>query len=180
MNQVKSFFLHLNGYQQNKFFLSVKIWSISPFNPSCHIVFLRQIIANWHPMGWIKRPDIFSWAFRAVGFPGSSVGRESGLRWGRPGFDPRVGKIPWRRVWQPTPVFLPGESLWTEEPGGLQSMGSQRVGHDWATKYSPWSCIFKNMEISHKSINFWLLFKNQETWQKWTCTDAFSLLAGAE
>ena len=22
---------------------------------------------------------------------------------------------------------------WTEEPGGLQSMGSQRVGHDWAT-----------------------------------------------
>ena len=25
-------------------------------------------------------------------------------------FDPRVGKIPWRRAWQPTPVFLPGES----------------------------------------------------------------------
>ena len=25
---------------------------------------------------------------------------------------------------------------WTEEPGGLQSMGSQRVGHDWASKYS--------------------------------------------
>ena len=29
-----------------------------------------------------------------------------------------------------TPVFLPGESPWTEEPGGLQSMGSQKVGHD--------------------------------------------------
>ena len=28
----------------------------------------------------------------------------------RPGFDPWVGKIPWRRKWQPTPVFLPGES----------------------------------------------------------------------
>ena len=41
-----------------------------------------------------------------------------------------------RRAWQPTPVFLPGESPWTEEPGGLQSMGSQRVGHDWATKPS--------------------------------------------
>ena len=36
----------------------------------------------------------------------------------------------------PTPVFLPGESPWTEEPGGLQSMGSQRVAHDWATKHS--------------------------------------------
>ena len=42
-----------------------------------------------------------------------------------------VGKIPWRRKWQPTPLFLPGYSPWTEEPGGLQSMGSQRVGHDW-------------------------------------------------
>ena len=28
----------------------------------------------------------------------------------RPGFDPWAGKIPWRRKWQPTPVFLPGES----------------------------------------------------------------------
>ena len=27
-------------------------------------------------------------------------------------------------------VLLPGESPWTEEPGELQSMGSQRVGHD--------------------------------------------------
>ena len=32
------------------------------------------------------------------------------LQCGRPGFDPWVGKIPWRRKWQPTPVFLPGES----------------------------------------------------------------------
>ena len=28
----------------------------------------------------------------------------------RHGFDPWVGKIPWRKAWQPTPVFLPGES----------------------------------------------------------------------
>ena len=33
----------------------------------------------------------------------------------------------WRRAWQPTPVFLPGESPWTEEPGRLQSMGSQSL-----------------------------------------------------
>jgi len=30
----------------------------------------------------------------------------------------------------PTPVFLPRESPWTEDPGGLQSVESQRVGHD--------------------------------------------------
>ena len=34
------------------------------------------------------------------------------------------------KTWQPTPGFLPGESPWTEEPDGLQSVGSQRVGHD--------------------------------------------------
>ena len=45
-------------------------------------------------------------------------------------FDPCVRKIPWRRAWQPTPVFLPGESLWTKQPGGLQSMELQRVGQD--------------------------------------------------
>ena len=44
---------------------------------------------------------------------------------GRPGFNPWVGRFPWRRAWQSTPVFLPGESPWTEEPGGLQPMGSQ-------------------------------------------------------
>ena len=41
-----------------------------------------------------------------------------------------IGKISWRRAWQPTPVFLPGESPWTEEPGGLRSLWPQRVGHD--------------------------------------------------
>ena len=35
-----------------------------------------------------------------------------------------------RRAQQPTPVCLPGKSPWTEEPGGLQAMGPQRVGHD--------------------------------------------------
>ena len=69
----------------------------------------------------------------------------------RPGFDPWVGKIPWRRAWQPTPVFLPGESPWTEEPGGLQSMGSQRVRNDWVTKHSTAHCqdIIQNVIISY-------------------------------
>ena len=39
----------------------------------------------------------------------------------------------WRRKWQPTPVFLPGESQgWAGEPGGQPSMGSHRVGHNWS------------------------------------------------
>ena len=46
-------------------------------------------------------------------------------------FDPWVEKIPWRRAWQPTPVFLPGESQGQRSLAGyIQSMGSQRVRHD--------------------------------------------------
>ena len=42
---------------------------------------------------------------------------------------PGSGK-PWRRAWQPTPVFLPRDFHGQEELGGPQSIGSQRVGHD--------------------------------------------------
>ena len=35
-----------------------------------------------------------------------------------------------RRQWQPTPVFLPGESQGRGSLGGLPSMGSHRIGHD--------------------------------------------------
>ena len=45
-------------------------------------------------------------------------------------------KVPWNRKWQLAPVFLPWKIPWTEEPGRLQSMGSQRVGQDWVTKHS--------------------------------------------
>ena len=40
------------------------------------------------------------------------------------------GSSLWRRKWQPTPAFLPGESQGQGEPGGLPSLGSHRVGHD--------------------------------------------------
>ena len=36
--------------------------------------------------------------------------------------------FPWRRAWQPSPVFLPGESSRTKEPGGLQRMGHRASG----------------------------------------------------
>ena len=47
------------------------------------------------------------------GFPGGTGGKELARqcrRRKRQRFNPCIGKIPWRRAWQPTPVFLPGES----------------------------------------------------------------------
>jgi len=64
-----------------------------------------------------------------LGFPDSSAGKESTCNAGDLGLIPGSGRspeerigytpvfFPWRRAWQPTPVFLPGESPWTEELG---------------------------------------------------------------
>ena len=63
------------------------------------------------------------------------IGLSCWLRWERihlqcerPGFNPWVRKIPWRRAWQPTPVFLPGESPRTEEPGGYSLWNCKELG----------------------------------------------------
>ena len=65
-----------------------------------------------------------------MGFPGGSDGKKSACNVGDPGLIPGLGRFHWRREWLPTPVFLPGVSLWTEEPGRLESIASQRVGDD--------------------------------------------------
>ena len=49
------------------------------------------------------------------------------LQCGRPGFDPWVGKIPWRRKWQPTPVFLAGESHGRRSLVGYSSSGGKEL-----------------------------------------------------
>ena len=56
-------------------------------------------------------------------FPASSNGKESACNAGDLGLIPGVRKIPWRKTWQPTPVFLPGKSH------GQRSLAG----------YSPWS-----------------------------------------
>ena len=49
-------------------------------------------------------------------------------------FDPWISKIPWRRKWQPTPVFLPGKSHGQGSLAGHSAQGQERVRHDLATK----------------------------------------------
>ena len=58
------------------------------------------------------------------GFPGGSDIKECLQCW-RPRFDPWVGKIPWRREWLPTAVFLPGEFF------------GQRILRPWAFSICP-------------------------------------------
>ena len=50
-------------------------------------------------------------------------------------FGPWVGEIPWRRKWQPTPVFLPGKSHGRRSLAGYSPWGLKRVGHDLVIKW---------------------------------------------
>ena len=80
----------------------------------------RRLVGTKHnPVGGLE-------AFKQIqrGFPSGSVVKNPPANTGDTGFSPWVEKIPWRRKWQPTPLFLPGKSH------GQRSL----VG------YSPWGC----------------------------------------
>ena len=67
-----------------------------------------------------------------VGLPRWHSGKEPNCQCRRCGFNPWVGKIPWRRAWQPTPVFLPGESHEQWRLAGYSPWGRKQFRHDWA------------------------------------------------
>ena len=61
-----------------------------------------------------------------LGFTGGASGKEPTCQCRRSikhGFNPQVGKAPWRRAWQPTPVFLPGESHGQRSLAGYSPQG---------------------------------------------------------
>ena len=68
-----------------------------------------------------------------LGFPGGSVVKESACqsrRHRRCQLNPWVGKIPLEEGMATSSNILAWKIPWTEEPGGLQSIGSQRVRND--------------------------------------------------
>ena len=82
--------------------------------------------------GGQRERQVDSWPqlqWNQVDFPGGARGKESACQYRRRRFDPWDGKIPLRRKWQPTPVFLPGK------PHGQRSL----VGYSpWVTKSQTW------------------------------------------
>ena len=125
------------------------------------------------------------------GFRGGASGKEPTCQSRRHNihdFDPWLGRIPWRRAWQPIPVFLPGESQWAEEPGGLQCIGSHVVGHDWSDlahtikfvdrrvriifiiNMTVIKCILK--QISMKCLPLWINKLVKKIFQKTHCRKA--------
>ena len=76
---------------------------------------------------WINQGQMFQ-----LGFPGGSDGKESTYNAGDVGSIPGLGRSSEEGTATHSSI-LAWRIPWTEEPGRLQSMGLQRVGHDWAT-----------------------------------------------
>ena len=104
----------------------------SPPGPYIHGIFQARVL-EWGAIAFSVLL-LFKKSTQMVleGFPGGTSGKEPTCqcrRCKRCEFDPWVRKVPWRREWQPTMVFLPGESH------GQKSL----VG------YSPWGCKESNI-----------------------------------
>ena len=67
-------------------------------------------------------------------------GKECTCQCRRHEFNPWIGKIPWRKAWQPTPVFLPGKSHGQRRLPGFSPWGCKRVGRDLVTKQQQQQC----------------------------------------
>ena len=87
-----------------------------------------------------------SWCKCIKGLPWWLSGKESACQCKRHKFDSWIGKIPWRRKWQPIPVFLPGKSHGQRCLEGYSPWGRKRVRHDLATKQQPTT----RMKLFHK------------------------------
>ena len=88
-------------------------------------------------------------------FPGCASGKESACQSGRCRrlrFSQGSRKSPGRRNGNPLQYFCL-ENSWTEEPGRLQSMRSQRVRQNWATKH-----VCNTVEISGANKRCWFFF----------------------
>ena len=97
---------------------SPTIWFKEPFTWFSHTSVWKPLLSSYGPQVW-SWPSSISVIYRLVkkitisGLPRWFSGKSILLpvrEKRRCGFDPWVRKIPWRRKWQPTPVFLPGKS----------------------------------------------------------------------
>ena len=137
-----------------------------------------QSLHPWRWNTWIKVPHFSNkW---------SSGGSDSRvcLQCGRPRFNSCIGKMPLGKEMATHSSILAWKIPWTEEPVRLQSMGLQRVRHNWVTPlcfpFSQYLCIYKikktphsaheeiylsipfyfiNLKVSKIKINIWSLSK---------------------
>ena len=95
---------------------------------------------------------------KKMGFPWWLSSNEPACQWRSYGFDPWIGKVPWRREWQPTLVFLPGKSHGQRKLVIYRPWGCKRAGHNWVTKTTTTTYKFIHKVLVQCYI-FFLKFK---------------------
>ena len=91
-------------------------------------------------------------------------GKQSTCQCRKPGFCLWVGKIPWRREWQPTPTFLPGKSHGQRSQMGCSPWGRERVGYNLVTKQQQPTVHL----LLYTSLWFLLSFSSLPHGEKWS------------
>ena len=81
----------------------------------------------------VVKHSVYTRVWSRNGLPWWLSGNEPACQWSRCRSDPWVGKIPWRRTWLPTPVFLPGEFHGQRSLAGYRSCSCKRVRHTLVT-----------------------------------------------
>ena len=95
--------------------------------------------------------DLFKEAGKEISLPRWLSSKESACQCKRHGFDPWVRKIPWRREWQPTLVFLPGKSHGQRSLEGYTVHG---IAKSW-TQLKQLSTCINTLKVA--SSHIWLL-----------------------
>ena len=114
----------------------------------------RQHVENQHAS---LVPPYSLYPLTALGFPGGTSGKGAVCqrrRYKRWGFDPGVGKIPWRRAWKPTPVFSTGESHRQRSLAGYGNrVAMSRTKMKWlSTHWQLWNSLLPphSPALNHK------------------------------
>ena len=108
----------MRSFSIEEFSLYQKKQTFSPHGKNwCWSWSSNTLATWWEELTHVKRP--WSWARLRAGGEGDDIGWDGWM----------ASPTRWTGVWE-----NPGKEWRTEEPGTLQSLGSQRVGHEWATE----------------------------------------------
>ena len=146
----------------------ITVWTLPPIRPEVALDSHRSM--NWNPTvkvenhEWSEVAQVCPtlWDLVHCSLPGSSIHgifQARRLEWTAISFSrENIMRLPQNteKAMAPHSSTLAWKILWTEEPGRLQSMGSLRVGHDWATSLSTFHFHALEKEMAtHSSVLAW-------------------------
>ena len=127
-------------------------------NVKCIHHFKSLGLVLWHIQNYLHFTDEkieaqLDWFCLSLnGLPWRLCSKASTWNSGDEGSIPKLGGYPWRRKWQPTPVFLPGRAHGLRSLAGYSPWGQKKVGYRWVTECAQWGKTFAQKD-SHAHID---------------------------